>query len=163
MNTNPIKNAIYKYNTSRVRLSFIKKKNKLIVIDGYINYQINKTDLSCPCSKFLCEHIIYFLTNVLWINIDNLLFFNKIKKNIITYLENENDFSIINKQLNKLIDSEYECIICLCNLQENKFGKSIVECSNCYNYCHKYCFDVYKSKNGLLTNICIYCKTGNMI
>lgn len=162
MNINPIKNSIFKYNTTRPRLSFVKKKNKLIVIDGYINYQINKNDLSCPCSKFLCEHVIYFLTNVIGISLDNLIFYNKIKKELVNMLANNDNISIINTKINNLINLDYECAICLCNLQEGKFGKSIVECSKCVNFCHKYCFDVYKSKNGLMTSTCIYCKSGDM-
>jgi hypothetical protein len=162
MNTNPIKHSILKYNTLMPKLSFVKKKDKLIIIDGYINYEINKKELSCPCSKFLCEHIIYFLTQIVNINIEKLIFYNKIKKELITLLGDSNHFSIIDTKINNIIDTECECIICMCNVKEKKFNTSIVECSNCHNYCHKYCFDLYKSKNGLLSDICIYCKTGNM-
>jgi hypothetical protein len=163
MNINPIKNALYKYNSLKQNLSFIKKKNKFIVIDGYIKYQINKTNLTCPCSKYLCEHIIYFVINIIGINIDNLIFFNKFKEELINCMANETDFVIINQNITKIINKDCECIICMCNLQESKINKNIIECYNCLNYCHKYCFDLYKSKNGLFLNTCIYCKSADMI
>ena len=162
-NQNPIKNSIYKYNIFKQKLSFVRKKNKLIIIDGIINYPIDKINLSCPCSKYLCEHIIFFLTNIIGISIDNVIFFNKFKKNLINFLSNKTDFLVINQQINLLINKEYECIICLCNFKENKIDKNIVECSNCFNYCHKCCFDLYKSKNKLILNTCIYCKSGDML
>ena len=156
-------NSINKYNNYKKHLSFLNKKNKLIIIDGSINYTINKTNLSCPCSKYLCEHIIYFLINIIGIDMDYLIFFNKLKEELIKHIFNKNDYSSICQQIKKLIDTEYECIICLCSLQETNFNKSIVLCSNCLNFCHKYCFDLYKSKNQLLIDTCIYCKSGNML
>jgi hypothetical protein len=161
MDKNFTKHAIYKYTTSKSKYSFAKRKNKFIVTMGYFNYQINKKDLSCPCSNFLCEHIIYFLTVIIGMDIHDLIFFNKIKKELITVLNDNSDFTIAKKKINELID--LDCLICFCRLNDKKFSAGVVECSNCYNYCHKYCFDLYKSKNALSTDICIYCKTGNML
>ena len=53
-NLNPIKNSIYKYNIFKQKLSFVRKKNKLIIIDGIINYPIDKINLS---SDFLLLYI----------------------------------------------------------------------------------------------------------
>lgn len=60
MNTNPIKHAIFKYNSLKHNFGFMQKKNKYYIIDGFINYNINTLDLSCPCSNHLCEHVIFF-------------------------------------------------------------------------------------------------------
>ena len=162
MSKNLTKYSINKYTTFNSKFTFRKKNNNFIISKGYFNYQINKNDLSCPCSNFLCEHIIYFVTEILKINIHNLIFFNKIKKELISLLKINNDFAIIGQKINKFIDLEFDCLICYCHLNDIKFNNNIVECSNCNIYCHKYCFDLYKSKNALLTDICVYCKTGNM-
>ena len=163
MNKNFTKHSIYKYTSSNQKFSFTKKKNNFIISKGYFNYQINRKDLSCPCSDFLCEHIIYFLTEIIGITINDLIYFNKIKKELVSLLNEHNDFTIIKQKINNLIDSDFDCLICYCHLNDKKFNNNLVECSNCYNYCHKYCFDLYKSKNALLTNVCIHCKTGNML
>ena len=96
-------------------------------------------------------------------SIDNLIYFNKIKKELISLFNDNTDLTIVKQKINKLIDSDFDCLICYCHLNDKKFNNNIVECSNCCNYCHKYCFDLYKSKNALLTNICVHCKTGNML
>jgi hypothetical protein len=162
MYKNFTKYSIYKYTSSNKKLTFTKKKNNFIVTEGIFNYQINKKDLSCPCSNLLCSHIIFFLTDVIKINIHDIVFYGKFKNLLITLLNENIDFKIINQKINDFIDEEFECLICFCNLRNSKFNNNIVECSNCYNYCHKYCFDLYKSKNTLLTNICIHCKSGDM-
>jgi len=164
MYKNPVKNSIYKYNSSNPKLSFTKKKNNFIITKSFFNYQINIKDLSCPCSNILCEHIIYFLTDIVGITIDNLIYFNKIKKELTALLNGNTDFTIIKKKINELVNSDiFECLICYCHLNDKKFNNNIVECSNCHNCCHKYCFDLYKSKNSLLTNMCVYCKSGDML
>lgn len=162
MNINPVKNALIKYNSLKHNLTFIQKKNRFSIIDGYINYNIDTTNLTCPCSKFLCEHLIYFLTKVIRIDIYWLVFFNLIKKELISILQNNTNIEIINTKINNFIVQECECIICMCSIIEKKFNNAIIECSNCYHYCHKYCYDLYKTKNGLITNTCIYCKSGTM-
>jgi hypothetical protein len=162
MNKNLTKHLIYKYTSSNPKFTFTKKKNNFIVSKGFFNYQINKKKLSCPCSDTLCEHIIYFLTGVIGITMNDLIFFNKLKKDLISLLNEEEDFSIVRTKINNLIDSDFDCLICYCHLSDKKFNKDIVECSNCFNYCHKYCFDLYKAKNALLSDVCIHCKSGNM-
>lgn len=163
MNTTLIKNLIYKYKTSKINFYFVQKNKNLFIVDGNIKYNINKNKLSCPCSKFLCEHIIYYLTNVIGLNINNLIFFNKIKTELINIFNNETNNIIINNKINDYLKSELECIICLCSIQDYKYNNYIVECINCHNFCHKYCFELYKSKSGIVNNTCIYCKTNNMI
>jgi hypothetical protein len=163
MNKNIVKNSIDKYLYAKPKFTFSRKKNNFIVSKGYFNYQINIKKLSCPCSSELCEHIIYFLTSVIGIQIENLSFYNKIKKQLLLLLESNTDFSIIKEKINSFVDSELECLICYCKLNEKKFNNEIVECFTCYNYCHKYCFHLYKTKNSLFNNICIHCKSSDMI
>jgi hypothetical protein len=160
MIANPVKNSILKYNGTKKNFKFLHKKNKFYIIDGYISYNINTTDLTCLCSAFLCEHLIYFLTNILCIDINNLIFFNKIKKELLEIFVSEKNTSIISKKINDFINSDCECIICMCPILYNKYNNIYMECSICYNFCHKYCYDIYKSKSGLLVNTCIYCKSG---
>jgi hypothetical protein len=47
----------------------VKKKNKYYIVDGIINYAFDPINLKCSCSPTLCEHIIYYLTNMIGINI----------------------------------------------------------------------------------------------
>lgn len=160
MNYNIVKNNLIKYKNSNKKFTFNIKKNNNYILDGFINYKINTTNLSCACSKYFCEHIIYFLVEICKINITNLLFFNKIKKDLILLLKTKSDFSIINQKINDFVNNDLECIICYYSLLEKKFSCELVECSNCYNQCHKYCFELYKSKNAIFLNSCIYCKIG---
>lgn len=164
MYKNFTKYSIYKYISSNKKFSFIKKKNNIVIKSGYFNFEINKKKLSCPCSNDLCEHLIFFLTDVIKINIHDLVFYEKFKNNLILSLEKNTDFQTINQEINNFIDEEFECLICFCNLRNSKINPlvNIIECSNCHKYCHKYCFDSYKSKNTILNNICIHCKTGDM-
>lgn len=78
-------------------------------------------------------------------------------------MKDDNNIKVINQKITNFINSECECIICMCNILGTKYNNSYTECNNCNNFCHKYCYDLYKSKAGLLVNTCIYCKSGNMV
>ena len=67
---------------------FVKKKNKYYIVDGIINYTFDPIILKCSCSPTLCEHIIYYLTNMIGINIDYLFFSIKLKKIMVILLKN---------------------------------------------------------------------------
>jgi hypothetical protein len=163
MNISKIKYHIDKYISTNPKLCFVKKKNNFIISKGFINYQINVKKLSCPCSNELCEHIIFFLTNIMEISIKKLLFFNKIKKELLNLFANNQDFLVIKEKINLFINEDLDCLICYCSLDDKKFNNDIVECSNCHCYCHKYCFDMCKTKNALYDKICPHCKTGTML
>jgi hypothetical protein len=159
MNYNIIKNNLLKYNISIKKLKFIKNKNNYFILDGIIKYKLNTIDLTCTCSKYFCEHLIFFLVEICKINIEFLYFYGKIKNNLMEMLKNKTDIQIINLKINEYIANDLECIICFCSLFDKKFV-DFVECSNCSNYCHKKCFQLYKSKTNILNNTCIYCKSG---
>jgi hypothetical protein len=88
-----------------------------------------------------------------------LIFYNKLKKDIIEYINKNTNYNQVNTFLLNFIETNLDCIICYCSLLEKKFNSSIVECDTCHNYC----FNTYKSKNYLLSNNCIYSKTGNIL
>lgn len=163
MNFSSIKILLNKFKNKKSSLTFYHKKNNYYIRDGIINYNIDTKNLTCPCSNNLCEHIIYFLTDVIGININNLYFYNKFKKELSNYLEESKDITFINNKINEYINSECDCIICFCPIIDTKYNNIYVECNNCNNFCHKYCFDLYKSKNGIINNTCIYCKNGNFL
>lgn len=160
MNCNIIKNNLHKYKLSIKKFNFIKNKNNFFILDGIIKYKLNTIDLTCACSKYFCEHIIFFLAEICKINIEFLFLYNKIKKNLIDIVKNKTDIQIINQKINEYVTNDLECVICFCPLLDKKFDYDLVECSICLNYCHKYCFQLYKSKNCIMNNTCIYCKSG---
>jgi hypothetical protein len=161
MNTNIIKSKILKYTNGKKNFLYVKKKNKYYIVDGKINYSFDPINLKCSCSPTLCEHIIFYLTNIIGININYLFFFNKIKKNYGNFIKEQSD--VIKEKIINFLKSEVECIICFCSLLEQKFENNIVECFTCNNYCHKICFQTYKSKNQISNDTCIFCKSNNMI
>jgi hypothetical protein len=160
MNYNIIKNNLYKYKILIKKFNFVKNKNNYFILDGIIKYKINTRELTCACSKYFCEHIIFFLVEVYKINIEFLLFYNKFKNNLLEMSKNKSDIQNINQKINEYITNNLECVICFCSLLDKKFNYDLVECSICSNYCHKYCFQLYKSKNCIINNTCIYCKCG---
>ena len=160
MNSNIIKNNLLKYNSSNKKFKFIKNKNNYFILDGIIKYKLNTIDLTCTCSKYFCEHLIFFLADTCKINFDFLLFYNKIKNNLIVMIKNNTETENINQKIYEFVTNELECIICYCSFLNNKLYIDLIECSKCSTYCHKYCFQLYKSKNSITNNTCIYCKSG---
>jgi hypothetical protein len=163
MNTNIIKSKILKYANSKNNFTLVKKKKNYYIVDGIINYGFDPINLNCSCSNTICVHIIFYLTTIIGININHLFFFNKIKKNYGNFLKEQLDCVRIKEKIINFLKLEIECVICCDSLFEQKFENNIVECFTCNYYCHKICFDTYKSKNHILNDICIYCKSGNMI
>jgi hypothetical protein len=155
---------IDKFNKTRKKFTLNKKKNKFIVKDGLIGYQISINPFRCPCSNFnksnlLCEHVVYIILERY--KIDPLLikffhlfedffwkntFDDELNKNIKTYLL-ENKF-------------DEECGICFTPFSMCDNSTTLHECPECKKFIHVKCLSKWLQKiNKKHNHMCIYCNS----
>lgn len=136
-----------------------QKKNTYFVKEGIIIYNVKFDNISitCPCKSkksILCNHILFILIDKLKLDFIIILFIHKLYKHIIQLMNNKCEN--MNESLLKIINADIlndECGICLKHIT---IYDLLNECSICYKYSHKSCFDKWKSYKNIERK-CIYC------
>jgi hypothetical protein len=131
-------------------MSYYKSKNKYVVKDGLIKFNVSIDPIRCQChkndAKFYCEHIIYVLRHEF-----------KLSDFVIKYFHVLDDQSKIlnnNKSLTDLIKTKFRsdnCGFCLCPLMDDF---RLCECKFCSKFVHEKCLEQWLKNN----KECIYCR-----
>lgn len=137
---------------------FIKKqKNRIIVVEGFINYPItyekNHVSIYCPCDQKICKHILFFL-ECKGFDKNLLEHWNRIKDHLIKNLSNDS-ININNDELWEIANheiSEMHCGFCLNSIKTNH---QYHVCPDCQGIVHITCF----KKWDMTGNGCMLCRS----
>jgi hypothetical protein len=138
------------------KLSVLKKKKNIYILDGIIKYQIqfNENNITCCCDKFnhvtLCKHIQFYLS---FKGFDLLLMkhWTKIKSIVISQVNK--DVSINNSIIVEFIQNNIlnaECGLCLNKINDPSYNI----CKICSNISHVKCAEKWNN----LKKGCMYCR-----
>lgn len=143
------------------RYSVIKRKNKIIVKEIYIEYIITidneLKNIKCQCCKseqnVLCSHLLFLFVRYYDIDIKHLIYYSKIKhviyETIINNKRNELNEILYNYIKNEILN--IDCGFCLESIE--KYEHIIYPC--CKNMIHRKCII---KLNSIGKNDCIFCR-----